>query len=77
MDDEPAAELYALTQEFLATKGYPQYEVSNFAHPGYESIHNLAYWRGQNYLGIATPPTDASKQPIKFMPRPTIGNWKN
>ena len=52
MDDEQAAELYALTQEFLATKGYPQYEVSNFAHPGYESIHNLAYWRGQNYLGI-------------------------
>lgn len=52
MDDEPAAELYALTQEFLAAKGYPQYEVSNFAHPGYESIHNLAYWRGQNYLGI-------------------------
>lgn len=52
MDDEPAAELYALTQEFLATKGYPQYEVSNFAHLGYESIHNLAYWRGQNYLGI-------------------------
>lgn len=52
MDDEPATELYALTQEFLATKGYPQYEVSNFAHPGYESIHNLAYWRGQNYLGI-------------------------
>ena len=52
MDDEPAAELYALTQEFLTTKGYPQYEVSNFAHPGYESIHNLAYWRGQNYLGI-------------------------
>ena len=52
MDDEPAVELYALTQEFLATKGYPQYEVSNFAHPGYESIHNLAYWRGQNYLGI-------------------------
>ena len=52
MDDEPAAELYALTQEFLATKVYPQYEVSNFAHPGYESIHNLAYWRGQNYLGI-------------------------
>lgn len=52
MDDEPASELYALTQEFLATKGYPQYEVSNFAHPGYESIHNLAYWRGQNYLGI-------------------------
>lgn len=74
MDDEPAAELYALTQEFLATKGYPQYEVSNFAHPGYESIHNLAYWRGQNYLGIGPAPTDASKQPIKFMPRPTIGN---
>ena len=32
--------------------GLPAYEISNFARPGFESRHNLAYWRGADYLGL-------------------------
>ena len=52
LEEEKAARMYAFTQQFLKEKGYPQYEISNFAHEGYQSIHNLAYWRGEDYVGI-------------------------
>ena len=32
--------------------GYTQYEISNFAKPGYESRHNTMYWRNQRYYGL-------------------------
>ena len=32
--------------------GYPRYEISNFASPGFESRHNLTYWRQGYYLGL-------------------------
>ena len=38
----------------LEQKGFIQYEVSNFAKPGYECLHNNAYWRYKNYLGFGT-----------------------
>jgi oxygen-independent coproporphyrinogen-3 oxidase len=46
------AEAYERAQEFLAAEGYQQYELSNFALPGCESIHNRKYWRMEPYLGI-------------------------
>lgn len=50
-DDESAA-LYELTQDIMDEAGLPAYEVSNHARPGEESRHNLAYWRGDAYIGI-------------------------
>lgn len=50
--DDLAAELYQLTEAEAASSGLYSYEVSNYARPGCESRHNLAYWRYENYLGI-------------------------
>ena len=52
LDDDPAADLFALTNEITAAAGLPAYEVSNHARPGEESRHNLSYWRYQDYCGI-------------------------
>jgi oxygen-independent coproporphyrinogen-3 oxidase len=51
LDDDCAADLFALTREQTAA-GLPAYEVSNHARPGEESRHNLAYWRYHDYVGI-------------------------
>jgi oxygen-independent coproporphyrinogen-3 oxidase len=51
-DAEQDASFYEFTMANLATAGYSQYEISNYAKPGYECLHNLAYWLGQNYLGL-------------------------
>jgi len=51
-DDEAAAALYAATAEEAARFGLEPYEVSNYARPGAESRHNLAYWRYGDYLGL-------------------------
>ncbi len=52
LDDDAAADLFALTQEATAAAGLPAYEISNHARPGCESRHNLAYWRYRDYAGI-------------------------
>lgn len=46
------ADLFLLTSQVMADKGYHHYEVSNFARIGHESQHNLKYWRRQPYLGL-------------------------
>ena len=50
--DEEQADMYLQTVEFLKQYGYIQYEISNFAKPGYESRHNLKYWQLQEYAGF-------------------------
>jgi putative oxygen-independent coproporphyrinogen III oxidase len=52
LDDDAAADLFALTRHLTEAAGLPAYEVSNHARPGEESRHNLAYWRYQDYCGI-------------------------
>lgn len=41
-----------LTQQYLTKTGYEQYEISNFAQPGFECTHNIGYWTRENYLGL-------------------------
>jgi oxygen-independent coproporphyrinogen III oxidase len=44
-DEDDAAEMYELLLDRTAAAGYSQYEISNFARPGFESRHNTKYWR--------------------------------
>ena len=51
-DDDTQADFYLETVQFLAKHGYAQYEISNFARPGFASRHNLKYWTLGEYLGF-------------------------
>jgi oxygen-independent coproporphyrinogen-3 oxidase len=51
-DDDLQAALYAATEEEAIRAGLASYEVSNYAAPGAECRHNLAYWRYEDYAGI-------------------------
>lgn len=51
-DPDLTADLYDFARETLSTAGFVQYEISNWTLPGHQCIHNLAYWRNDNYLGI-------------------------
>lgn len=50
--EDGAAELYLAACGELETLGYRQYEISNFAEPGFESRHNTKYWHCEEYLGL-------------------------
>ena len=52
LDDEQLGLISTTINEFLASHGYDHYEVSNFALANRQSLHNLAYWHYDNYLGI-------------------------
>lgn len=51
-DEEAVADFYGIACETLEAGRVPQYEISNFARPGFESRHNLKYWTRQPYLGF-------------------------
>ena len=51
-DEDAVRDLYLRTVEALEAAGLRQYEISNFARPGFESRHNLKYWHCEEYLGF-------------------------
>ncbi len=51
-DEDETCDLYLLAVNELKKAGFDQYEISNFSVKGYESRHNLKYWRCEEYLGI-------------------------
>lgn len=51
-NDDEIAERYLLAVDNLESFGYKQYEISNFSKVGFESRHNLKYWRLDDYLGL-------------------------
>jgi putative oxygen-independent coproporphyrinogen III oxidase len=50
--EDEMADYYEKAQEILRAAGYHHYEISNWAKPGFESRHNLKYWRREPYLGF-------------------------
>jgi len=50
--EDEMAEFYETAQAILKAAGYEQYEISNWAKPGYASRHNLKYWRREAYVGF-------------------------
>ena len=50
--DEVCERQYAILCETLAAAGYNHYEISNYAQPGFEAVHNSAYWNHRPYIGL-------------------------
>jgi len=46
------ADMYMMARNILGNNGYSQYEISNFAKPGFECRHNIVYWTGGEYIGF-------------------------
>ena len=50
--EEEERDIYYFTKNMLEQSGYKQYEISNYAVPGFECVHNIGYWKRKNYLGL-------------------------
>ncbi|MFD2612700.1 radical SAM family heme chaperone HemW [Paenibacillus gansuensis] len=51
-DEDEELAMYRTIMERLSAEGFKQYEISNFAKPGYESRHNSKYWKNEAYYGL-------------------------
>jgi oxygen-independent coproporphyrinogen-3 oxidase len=50
-DDEEILGMEQFTREYLGSHGIEQYEISNYARPGYECRHNIGYWENEEFVG--------------------------
>jgi oxygen-independent coproporphyrinogen-3 oxidase len=64
-NEDAEAEMAELVATHLPKRGYGRYEISNYAHTGYESRHNLRYWLGADYLGFG-PGAHSLFQGVRF-----------
>ena len=71
-DEDEQLRHLALIDRWMTSRGFRHYEISNFAQPGFEARHNLAYWKGEPYLALG--PSGHSFDPIAGA---TGQRWKN
>jgi oxygen-independent coproporphyrinogen-3 oxidase len=82
-DPEATADFYLQACETLNSAGVPQYEISNFARPGSESLHNLKYWTRQPYLGFGVdahsmlPASRCGQDSIRFAASDSLDAYMN
>ncbi len=85
LNDDKIRDLFVSTTEFLASRGYPQYEVSSFASTGSgrsgqrsfernRSRHNRKYWSFTSYLGLG-PSAHSFKEPERSWNRPDVRRY--
>jgi oxygen-independent coproporphyrinogen-3 oxidase len=77
---DEADSLWLLGRNTLEAAGYAQYEVSNFALPGKRSVHNIRYWRMENWLAAgpaasATLIDDRTGTGFRYTVRPDLGAY--
>lgn len=66
VDEDTELQQYSDTMHMLQSKGYEHYEVSNWALPGFASLHNISYWNGSSYLALG--PAGHSFDGVKPVP---------
>ncbi len=64
VDEEKSIEEMLWLMDFMPGLGYEQYEISNFAVPGFEAVHNSSYWNDMPYLGIG-PSAHSYMKPVR------------
>ncbi len=64
-DEETDVSMFTLADELLTAAGFRHYEISNYARPGCESLHNLACWHGEDYCGLG-PGAVGTMQGIRY-----------
>lgn len=74
LDEDLEAEMFLATRERLSTAGYQAYEISNFAKPGFECRHNLAYWRNEDWL-TAGPSASGHVAGLRWKNAPHLGRY--
>ena len=67
--DDAISQMYETAIERFAAAGLPQYEISNFAHQGFCSRHNLRYWERRPYLGLGLDASSAFQADDSFVLR--------
>jgi oxygen-independent coproporphyrinogen-3 oxidase len=53
-DEDVTQAMFELAQEILSARGFVQYEISNYARKGFQSVHNINYWENGSYIGLGS-----------------------
>jgi oxygen-independent coproporphyrinogen-3 oxidase len=76
VDEDVEVGMLRHTRRRLHAAGLSAYEVSNYAAPGEECLHNLMYWTGGNYVGLG-PSAASHVQGWRWRNRPHLGEWED
>lgn len=74
--DEECRQQYDMLCRRLSEAGYIHYEVSNFAKPGFEAIHNSAYWRRSPYVGLGPGAHSFDGSRLRSWNTQSLNGWK-
>lgn len=72
LDEEECRKHYDLTCKLLSDAGYRHYEISNWAVPGFEAVHNSAYWRRAPYTGLGP-----GAHSLSFLEGKQVRSWNS